>query len=266
MKHSPGSVFTNSIQVALPVNSRINEWYAGAQQAAALAALGVRRTAKAGQPNQKARGSDTSGNTGLDYASQDLLMHGYTSDKGSAGVREGNYVAGMFQQESRDSASSEYFSQIRSNDVALGLDVPSYDRIPSSEPSRVRLSNNARRAGADESTTYTQLLLHWFNSQTLLWVRAKGGVVVDGKLVSELTPDVLNNPAFSGKVANLLATTTDPPDLPVCGKFQDLVAGNIYVYACMYMGYVAIVFRTWLQVHLYATRLVVAFKFQYYVY
>jgi hypothetical protein len=249
MVHSPGSIFTNSIEVALPVNSRIREWHDAAQQAEALAALGVRRTANAGKHHQDAHGSDTSGKTAFDDASQNLLLHGFTSDKGSAGIRKDNNVAEIFQ-EPHGSVSSEYLSQSSRNDLALGRDVHSDDKIQSSEPNRVRLSNTARRAGADESTTYTQLLLHWFNSQTLLWVPAKGGVVTDGKLKSELPHDVLNNPAFSGKVANLLATTTDPPELPVCGKFQDLVAGNIYacicryMYVCMYMGYVAKFLRT----------------------
>jgi hypothetical protein len=50
--------------------------------------------------------------------------------------------------------------------------------------------------------------------------------------MSDLPPDVLNDPAFSGKVANLLVTTTDAPIVPLCGEFEDLVAGRVCVYLC----------------------------------
>jgi hypothetical protein len=163
MVHSPGSLFTNSIQVNLPVNNRISEWYAAAQQALALAALGVRRTADTDKDPK--------------HQGQDGLAH--------------------------DSHSS----------------VNSRSRS---------WSNNARRDGA-AGDTYTNLVLHWFNSYTLNWVPVRRGSLVDGKLMSDVPPDVLNNPAFSGKVANLLVTTSEAADLPICGEFQDLVAGKVCV-------------------------------------
>ncbi len=93
-------------------------------------------------------------------------------------------------------------------------------------------SNNALRDGAT-GVTYTNLVLHWFNAYTLNWLPVGPGIMSDGKLMSDLPPNVLNNPAFSGKVANLLVTTAEAADLPVCGEFQDLVAGRECVCVCM---------------------------------
>jgi hypothetical protein len=50
--------------------------------------------------------------------------------------------------------------------------------------------------------------------------------VRSGATVASLPPEVLNNPAFSGKVANMLVTNTDPPEVPQCGEFQQLVGGE----------------------------------------
>ena len=89
------------------------------------------------------------------------------------------------------------------------------------------------------ATSTSLLQLSWYNTQTLSWVPVSAGSVAGDNLVSELPPDVLNNPAFSGKVANLLVTSTELPELPVCGEFQDLIAGaNVAVCLCicMYMN------------------------------
>ncbi len=99
-----------------------------------------------------------------------------------------------------------------------------------SENKAMTAEQEVRRAGTHgsrrlETISYTELLLSWFNMQTLSWVPVKAGSINGGNLVSQIPPDVMNNPAFSGKVANLLITTTVPPEVPVCGEFQDLIAG-----------------------------------------
>jgi hypothetical protein len=164
--HSPGSYFTGAIEVMMPVNSRISEWYTAKQEAEALDALLQRRAHQEHEDDTKT-------------LSRDQTLKGTGEDV------------------------------LRNQHMTLSR------------------SDRDRRAASNGTTWYTQLLLHWFNSETLSWKAVPGGKATPGKTVSKLPEDVLNNPAFSGKVANLLVTTTEAPELPECGQFQDLVAGEM---------------------------------------
>jgi hypothetical protein len=196
MVHSPGSRFEKSIKVTLPVNNRISEWYAAEQQAQTLSALGVRSTAPTRSSNQDRQDSDT-----------------FEKMASRSTLQEGQLQYDALEQE---------IVNMNAQDVAHGRYADK--QIGIGEPNS--WSNNARRDGAS-GATHTDLRLHWFNSRTLNWMPARRGNLVDGKLMSELPPDVLNDPAFSGKVANLLASSTDAPILPLCGEFEDLVAGRV---------------------------------------
>jgi hypothetical protein len=165
--HSPGSYFTDAIEVMMPVNSRISEWYTAKQEAEALDALMLQR--RAHQEHE----DDTN------LKDKTLSRHE------------------MFKGTGEDI--------LRNKQMTLSRD---------------------RRAALNGTTWYTQLLLHWFNSETLSWKPVQGRAT-PGKTVSNLPEDVLNNPAFSGKVANLLVTTTEALELPECSQFQDLVAGQM---------------------------------------
>ncbi len=241
MVHSPGSLFTDSISVKLPVNSRINEWYAAKQQAELLSSLEKRRTGQSEQAHPKVqlnlhRAETTMyTNMSLDSSSSELIL---------------SYVEMLLEEEAdvRDETSQ----------ATVKAFINTYRR-----PSKPQSSSSGRRASEDVPNTYTQLLLHWFNSKTLTWLPLRRGSMDSGNTVSVLPPSVLNDPAFSGKVVNLLSTTTDPPELPECGEFKDLVAGrpmkaiiyNIYtqlcMYVCMHVIYVCIYIYTYMYTYTY---------------
>jgi hypothetical protein len=232
MVHSPGSVFTNSIKVTLPVNSRIDTWYAAELQAQALAALGGRRTA--GTPVDKTDRHDS--DTDLQVGSYDTSQGRQASRQEIVDARadKSSWRGGEeWLKRSDGDAMVSYFGQ-RGN--TWKSDTEDYELVHDMYVDEVKhdgWSKNVRRDGED-AATYTSLVLHWFNSDTLKWTPTRRGSAIGGNLMSELPPDVLNNRAFSGKVANLLVTTTDPADMPVCGEFHDLIAGGHCVCVCVF--------------------------------
>ncbi len=132
--------------------------------------------------------------------------------------------------------ASPMLTMVHSPDVhfesSLDLIVPVNKRIMdwyAEEQTELSLAGleGRRQMNAESGVTmYTHLWLHWFNSQTLSWMPIKGSQVRSGQVVASLPTSVLNNPAFSGKVANMLVTNTDPPENPLCTEFQRLVGGE----------------------------------------
>jgi hypothetical protein len=132
--------------------------------------------------------------------------------------------------------ASPVFSMMHTPDVqfnaAVGVAIPVNARImdwyvrDQTEQSLAALQRRQQTsAGSSVIKQYTYLLLHWFNSKTLTWVPIKSSKVVEGQLTAAVSAEVLNNPAFSGKLANMLVTTTEPPEVPECSEFQQLVSG-----------------------------------------
>jgi hypothetical protein len=193
MSHSPGSHFTGGVQVSLPVYSKISQWYTGVVEAQTLAALEQRRV------------SDNS--------------------RGMQGTRQQTPMHEVLRHPSAQQSPWSMFNHGTDTDESASDD----STVTVAQETRRMGSHGARRLG---TISYTELLLSWFNLQTLSWVPVKAGSINGGNLVSEIPPDVMNNPAFSGKVANLLITTTMPPEVPMCGEFQDLVGGRIPCYLC----------------------------------
>jgi hypothetical protein len=87
---------------------------------------------------------------------------------------------------------------------------------------------NGRRQASQQSgiKEYYTLLLHWFNAKTMSWVPIQESRLTGSSLVASIPASVLNNQEFSGKVANMLVSSTIAPDTPICGEFQQLVGGK----------------------------------------
>jgi hypothetical protein len=223
MVHSPGSLFTDAIRVELPVNNRINEWYAAHRLAGVLSVLEGRRAEHSEQAHPKDQARLHRG---------DIVMHTSTA----VGELVSSYGEMLPHAEAHAGADAGVSINPDVKADALEATIQAFIDLHRGPGNSRSSSSNGRRAAAEDGTmTYTELLLHWFNSKTLTWLPVRRGAVTGRSMVSQLPQDVLNNPSFSGKVANLLVTTTDPPPLPECGEFKDLIAGRpvLAIFICM---------------------------------